>query len=196
MKRDIIFEAIRPYFIKPDLDRLECAYNLAKLAHGYKSVQTREDGSRYIEHPKAVMMIIFTLFMIKTDWKLFVGSLIHDTREDVYLIIQSMIILMFGEDVGRTNMFVTKDKESKPIYFVRLLCCNDWRAIVIKLADRIHNLRTLDSCSKEKQRKQVQETRDNYFALCDYLETIIPSEFKHMPNIARVELHTLCEKYA
>lgn len=195
MKRDEVFSVLTPFFIQKELSKIESAYNLAKLAHGYKDVQIREDGSRYIEHPKAVMMIIFMLFGIKTDLKSLLISLLHDTKEDVYLIIEAMIVLMFGKSVARSVMFVTKDKNSKPIYFPRLLSCNDWRAVVVKLADRIHNLSTLGSCTKEKQKKQVQETEEYYFKLCDYLETIIPKRYRYAVGIARNELRRLCDSY-
>lgn len=195
MKRNDVFKEIRPYFTSSEVGKLECAYNLSKLGHGYKDGQKRDDGSRYFEHPKIVMMIIFNLFMIKTDLKSLIAALLHDLREDVYLIIERMIRIMFGKIINKTVMFVTKDDDSKPVFFARLMCCNDWRAIVIKLADRIHNMSTLGNCTKEKQRKQVKETEEYYFKLCDYLETIIPKRFSFVPGIARNELRRLCNLY-
>lgn len=195
MKRNDVFREIRPYFTSGELSKLECAYNLSKLGHGYKGGQERDDGSRYFEHPKLVMMIIFNVFLIKTDLKSLIAALLHDLREDIYLIIERMIRILFGKIVNKVVMFVTKDENSKPIFFARLLCCNNWRAIAIKLADRIHNMSTLGNCTKEKQRKQVKETEEYYFKLCDYLETIIPKRFSFVPEIARKELRRLCDLY-
>lgn len=192
MNRKEVFTELKPYFTKKELEKVEVMYNLTKLGHGYKKVQTRDDGSRYFEHPKEVMMIIFIFFKVKTDLQSLLLALAHDLGEDVYLMIQALFILFFGNKLARSVMFVTKDDDSKPIFFERLLCCDDWRAVMVKLADRIHNMRTLGSCDRKKQLKQVAETEKYYFVLCDYLETIIPKRYAHVVDIARDELRRLC----
>ncbi len=188
----LYLKKLAPYFAERDLEEIKTGYAFSKYGHRN---QTRDGGERYFDHPKAVSLIIFDDFDIKFDWKVIVIALLHDIVEDQYLLTERRIWINFKNIVAQGVKFVSKDEESKEVFFPRLFACNQWRPMVVKLADRIHNMRTLDNCTKEKQKKQVEETRTYYFQLCDIAERTVPKQYRHAIVYARTELHRLCEQY-
>jgi guanosine-3',5'-bis(diphosphate) 3'-pyrophosphohydrolase len=185
-------EKLSPFFTERDLEEIKTAYAFSKYGHRN---QERESGERYFDHPKAVSLIIFDDFEIKFDWQVIVIALLHDIVEDQYLLTERRIYINFRNTVAQGVKFVSKDEYSKDNFFPRLFICAQWRPMIVKLADRIHNMRTLNECSTEKQRKQVKETREYYFKLCNIVEKIIPKKYRHAVAYARKELDELCKKY-
>lgn len=186
------FERLGPYFTERDLEEIRTAYAFSKYGHRN---QERENGERYFDHPKAVSLIIFDEFNIKYDWRALVIALLHDIVEDQYLLTERRIWINFKDQVTQGVKFVSKDENSKGIFFPRLFGCGQWRPMIVKLADRIHNLRTLEECSSEKKKKQVKETREYYFELCDIAEKTIPKKYRHAVVFARQEIDRLCKLY-
>lgn len=185
------FNGIKP-FVKPaNLEAIQAAYIFSKFGH-YK--QTRDDGSRYFDHPRAVATIIFEEWSI-FDTNSIIAALLHDMGEDSWLLSNHRITLNFGEDVAWDVYLLTKDETSKPVYYFRLATSNSWRAILVKIADRIHNMRSLGNCSREKQLKQVAETRKEFPALLTALANIIPTQYRMTPGRAQAELEHLCAHY-
>ncbi len=186
------FKRLAPYFTERDLEEIRTAYAFSK--YGHKN-QLRDNGERYFDHPKAVSLIIFDDFNIKYDWRALVIALLHDIVEDQYLLTERRIWINFKDQVTQGVKFVSKDENSKSIFFPRLFGCGQWRPMIVKLADRIHNMRTLGNCTQEKKLKQVKETREYYFKLCDITEKTIPKNYRHAVTYARKELDRLCKLY-
>jgi len=187
---EMYFRYMSPFFQETDMEEIRTAYAFSKYGHRN---QTRRSGERYFDHPKAVSLVVFDDFEIKFDWRIIVIALLHDIIEDQYLLTERRIKINFGRPVVEGVKFMSKDEDSKLIFFERLLTCNQWRPITAKLADRIHNLRTLDGATEDVKKKQVKETREYFFKLCDVAEKITPQRYKYAVAYARKELFGLCK---
>ncbi len=144
---------------KADLALLQHAYDIAEEAH---RGQRRKSGDPYITHPLAVATILAELGM---DTITLVAALLHDTIEDTDYALKSLNE-DFGEEVARLVDGVTKlDKvqlgsaaEAETIRKMVIAMARDPRVLVIKLADRLHNMRTMRFLPPEKQAKKARET--------------------------------------
>ncbi len=154
--------ALRP---KEDLARLERAYLFAADHH---KGQKRKSGEPYITHPLAVANVLADMQM---DLVCLQTGLLHDVVEDTAVKIEE-IKEKFGEDVARCVDGVTKlskislanreDRQAESIRKMLLAMTGDIRVIIVKLADRLHNMRTIGSLPREKQELIAQETIDIY----------------------------------
>ncbi|MBE7022671.1 MAG: bifunctional (p)ppGpp synthetase/guanosine-3',5'-bis(diphosphate) 3'-pyrophosphohydrolase [Ruminococcaceae bacterium] len=167
-----LLEKVRSYNPKMDIDKLTRAYEKAKTAH---EGQLRNTGEPYIIHPLSVAQILAEL---ELDCDSLVGALLHDVVEDTDCTIAE-ISREFGDGVGIIVDGVTKlskiqytTKEEQQIENLRkmfLAMAKDIRVILIKLADRLHNMRTIKAMSEEKQREKARETLEVYAALAHRL---------------------------
>lgn len=158
--------------LKIDKKKVEKAFLLASKAHG---VQKRESGEPYIVHPVEVAKILIDLGM---DTDTIVAGLLHDVVEDTEYAL-SDIANLYGKDVANLVDGVTKldkmnfkSKIEQKVENVRkmiLATIGDMRVIIIKLADRLHNLRTLKYVSEDKQKEKAKETLDIYAPLAHRL---------------------------
>ncbi|MBQ4515987.1 MAG: bifunctional (p)ppGpp synthetase/guanosine-3',5'-bis(diphosphate) 3'-pyrophosphohydrolase [Clostridia bacterium] len=165
-------EKVVQYNPKIDLERLVEAYELAKVAH---EGQMRKSGEPYLSHPLAVAHILADL---ELDCDSLVGALLHDVVEDTEFTLND-VKERFGENVALIVDGVTKlgkiqytSKEEQQIENLRkmfLAMAKDVRVIVIKLADRLHNMRTIKAKSEDKQREKARETIEVYAALAHRL---------------------------
>lgn len=154
-----------------DLERVRSAYELAKDAHSH---QRRRSGEPYITHPLAVARIVAEELELGTEP--IMAAFLHDVVEDSSYTIED-IKAHFGEDVAYLVGVVTKQKKqsyesSKQIDNFRQILSSleyDIRALLIKLADRLHNMRTLSSMKAEKQMKIAGETDYFYAPLANRL---------------------------
>ena len=174
----------------PSLDGswLMRVYELADRAH---DGQHRASGESYIEHPLAVAAILADLQM---DRQTIAAALLHDVVEDT-TITSEQVAAEFGEEIAALVEGVTKltripyqSKEDAQVENLRkmfMAMAKDIRVIIIKLADRLHNMRTLGSLREEKQRAIARETLDIY------------SPIAHRLGIWRVkwEIEDLCLRY-
>lgn len=192
-KRDSVafFEMIAPFVPCDGLERIQWAYAFSKSGH---SKQERDDGTRYFDHPRSVARILFELFAI-WDADSVIAALLHDIVEDSFLLTERCITATFGPSVSHDVMILSKNEENKPFYYVRLARLGSWRALAVKICDRIHNLSTLDGCSREKQIKQVKETQREFPALLKLLAERIPLQFADAVPKMETMLHELCIKY-
>ena len=132
------------------------AFALARKAHGH---QTRKSGLPYILHPLAVALVVVTE-MRQKDAAIVAASLLHDVVEDTEYTLDD-IRGRFGEDVAFLVGAVTKPDKAQVANFKHILSSvkGDVRVLILKLSDRLHNMRTLDSMKPEKQWKIASETR-------------------------------------
>jgi len=155
-----------------DVALINLAAKVAATAH---DGQMRRSGEAYITHPIAVAHIVADLGLDATT---VTAALLHDAVEDTMLSLDA-VAAQFGEQVARVVDGVTKldrlhfdSKEAQQAATIRkmlIAMASDWRVLLIKLADRLHNMRTLGSMEEWKQRRTAQETLDIYAPLAHRL---------------------------
>ncbi len=165
-----LFRAVRTNHPKADLALLERAYTIAETMHG---TQMRKSGDPYITHPLAVTTILADIGMTEPT---LAAALLHDTVEDTSYTLEQLR-LDFGDEVARLVDGVTKlDKvkygdsaQAETIRKMIVAMSRDIRVLVIKLADRLHNMRTLRYVKQETQERVARETLDIYAPLAHRL---------------------------
>ncbi|MBF0633790.1 MAG: bifunctional (p)ppGpp synthetase/guanosine-3',5'-bis(diphosphate) 3'-pyrophosphohydrolase [Nitrospinae bacterium] len=174
IRPEFIVEELRKNFPGADLDIIWRAYAFAARCH---KGQKRVSGEPYLNHPLEVSNI---LAKMKLDGVSVTAGLLHDTLEDTFAT-PDEIRDLFGEETLQLVDGVTKlsriesaamDKEARQAENVRkmiMAMSKDIRVILIKLADRLHNLRTLDYLKPENQKRIAQETMDIYTPLANRL---------------------------
>lgn len=166
-----LFSNLKQKMTSEDMERIVAAYMLAKEAH---QGQMRKSGEPYIIHPIAVARIVAEEFELGANP--IMAAFLHDVVEDTPYTLDD-IKERFGEDVAFLVGVVTKQKkseynQSKQIDNYRQILTSvqfDVRAILIKLADRLHNMRTLESMKPDKQMKIAGETDYFYAPLANRL---------------------------
>lgn len=171
MIEDLI-KIIEKYMTEEELAFVMKAYEYAKLMH---KDQKRKSGEPYIIHPVNVAIILADLDM---DVETIVSALLHDVVEDTPATYDD-IKEMFSEDVAKIVDGVTKLNklnyksseafQAENLRKMILAMNNDIRVIIVKLADRLHNLRTLEYMNEEKRKQKAQETIEIYAPLAGRL---------------------------
>ena len=148
-----------------DLSKIVSAYELAESCHHH---QKRESGEPYISHPLAVAYILLGLGM---DTDTICSALLHDVVEDTECTLEQLQ-KQFGTDVAmlvdgvtklkKVETFTKDEQKAENIRKILLAMSEDIRVIIIKLADRLHNMRTLNFCKDEKRRNIALETMNIY----------------------------------
>ena len=170
---DILIARIRKYHPSTDVSLIEKAYKLAVEAHGD---QRRKSGEPYIIHPLWVAIILADLEM---DKETIAAGMLHDVVEDTKFT-EEDIRKEFGAEVALLVDGVTKlgrlsyssDKlevQAENLRKMFLAMAKDIRVIIIKLADRLHNMRTLQFMTPAKQKEKAKETMDIYAPIAQRL---------------------------
>ncbi|MBL4818410.1 MAG: bifunctional (p)ppGpp synthetase/guanosine-3',5'-bis(diphosphate) 3'-pyrophosphohydrolase [Deltaproteobacteria bacterium] len=167
-----IFEIIKSYHPQADFDLIQKAYVYSAKVH---AGQTRKSGEPYLSHPMAVAKILAEL---RLDEASICTGLLHDTVEDT-LATQEEIEQLFGKDIallvdGVTKLSQVKFKSTEEKLaenFRKMLVAmsKDIRVLLVKLADRLHNMRTLQYMRPEKQELIAEETLEIYAPLANRL---------------------------
>ncbi|MEH6754411.1 MAG: bifunctional (p)ppGpp synthetase/guanosine-3',5'-bis(diphosphate) 3'-pyrophosphohydrolase [Alphaproteobacteria bacterium] len=171
MRQFELVEKVRAYDPSADEDALNRAYVFAMKAHG---AQTRASGDPYFSHPLEVAGILTNYHL---DTASIITALLHDTIEDTEATTEE-ITELFGEEVAQLVDGVTKltqlelqsDRAKQAENFRKLLLAmsKDIRVLLVKLADRLHNMRTLHHVPKEERRHRIaHETMDIYAPLAE-----------------------------
>ena len=161
------------YLSSPELAEIESAYQYSESAHGG---QLRASGKPYIQHPLTVADIL-------ADWRFdaqsIIAALLHDVVEDTSVSL-AQVREKFGpaiaklvdglSKIDRIEGIDRREQEAENFRKILLAAADDWRVLFIKLADRLHNMRTLAAISsRERRRRIAQETLDIYAPIAERL---------------------------
>ena len=185
---DMILEKVRAYQADADLAKIKKAYAYAEKAH---SGQVRISGEAYIIHPLNVAYILTGLHL---DDETICAALLHDVVEDTCATLEEMDA-EFGRNImelidgvtklGRIEYMSKEDVKLENYRKMFLAMAKDIRVIMIKLADRLHNMRTLKCMREDKRRRIAKETIEVYAPLANRLGI----------SSIKVELEDLCLRY-
>jgi GTP diphosphokinase / guanosine-3',5'-bis(diphosphate) 3'-diphosphatase len=160
-----LVKQIRRYEPKKNLSKLELAFDFAKVAH---KEQKRASGEKFIQHP---LHVAYILAQHKLDVISMIAALLHDVVEDTEITLEE-VKTKFGKEVASLVEGLTKiqkikeisheDYHSETIRKVMLASAKDIRVILIKLADRLHNMRTLGPFREEKRRRIAKDALQIY----------------------------------
>jgi RelA/SpoT family (p)ppGpp synthetase len=168
MRQYDLVDRVRAYNPDTDEDLLNRAYVYAMRAHGE---QTRASGDPYFSHPLEVAAILTTL---KLDDATIVAALLHDTIEDTEAT-RAEIDQIFGHEIGllvegltklkRIDLVSREAKQAENLRKLLLAIADDVRVLLVKLADRLHNMRTLEFVPAASRHRIAEETLDIYAPL-------------------------------
>lgn len=172
VRLDDILEKIRAFNSDADLDAVRKAYVFSAKVH---QGQVRLSGEPYLTHP---MEVAYILVQLKMDVPTIVAGLLHDTLEDTLTTIEELHTV-FGKEVaglvdgitkiGKITFQTREERQAENFRKMLLAMARDIRVILVKLADRLHNMRTLHFQPEARQRKIAQETLDIYAPLANRL---------------------------
>ena len=160
-----LYDSAKAYFSDKELELLQVAYNVAFEAH---KDQFRKEGSPYISHPVEVASILVELHL---DIETVCAGLMHDVLEDSF-IKKSYLEKLFGKDVvaivdgvsnlNKLDFDSIEDRNANNLQKMALAMSKDVRVIIVKLCDRLHNMRTIEFLPREKQIRKSIETLELY----------------------------------
>lgn len=189
---DTLLNACAVRFSDAEMALLERAMEIAQRAH---EKQKRESGEPYITHPNAVALMLLEMGM---DPNTVIAGLLHDVVEDGENITVDMLRASFGSDIvemvdgvtkltktGKSELLSQEEAQAENLRKMFLAIAKDVRVVIIKLTDRLHNMRTLEYCTPEKQQRKARETLDVYAPLAD----------RFGMGAIKCELEDLCFRY-
>ncbi len=167
---DQLLDRLQAYQPDADLGMVRKAYAFSVKAH---EGQTRHSGEPYVKHPVAVAGVLTSL---KTDVTAIVAGLLHDTLEDTVATADELQ-REFGKEVvhlvdgvtkiGKITFRSSEEKQAENFRKMVLSMADDIRVVIIKLADRLHNMRTLEHLKESKRQEIAQETLEIYAPLAN-----------------------------
>ncbi len=173
--RATLLEDLRAHSPKVDVALVGLAFDFSHAAHGE---QLRKSGVAYISHPVAAVHLLVDLLDVHLDTPIAIAALLHDVVEDTSVTLPELE-KKFGSEVASLVDGVTKisgfhfdsarSEQAENFRKMLLSMARDLRVIFIKLADRLHNMRTLEYLNPEKAQRIARETRDIYAPLAHRL---------------------------
>ena len=159
------YKSLKSYISNKDIKKIQKAYSLAFYAH---EGQERKDGSKYITHPIAVANILLEM---KMDADSICAALMHDVLEDCD-VNKKNLIKLFGDDVAEivdgvsklSNLDITNrsERDANNLQKMMLAISKDIRVVLVKICDRLHNMRTIEHLPRSKQLEKSKETIQLY----------------------------------
>ena len=159
------YKSLKSFISNKDIKKIQKAYSLAFYAH---EGQERRDGSKYITHPIAVANILLDL---KMDTDSICAALMHDVLEDCD-VNKKDLIKLFGDDVAEIVDGVSKlsnldinnrsERDANNLQKMMLAISKDIRVVLVKICDRLHNMRTIEHLPRSKQLEKSKETIQLY----------------------------------
>ncbi len=187
---DALLQEVSAYLKTEDVAQVKAALDFSRHAH---EGQLRQSGDPYVTHPIAVARILTPMHL---DVHAITAALLHDVAEDTSITVQQ-ISEQFGKQVAELVdglskidklQFETKeDAQAENFRKMLMAMARDVRVILIKLADRLHNMRTLDSVSKEKSERIARETMDIYAPIANRLG--LNSVYQELEDLSFKYLH-------
>jgi len=169
---DSLLQEVSAYLKPEDVENIQRAVDLSKSAH---HGQLRQSGEAYVTHPIAVARILTSLYL---DTQAIIAALLHDVVEDTEITTED-IATQFGKPVAELVEGLSKldklqfetvaDAQAENFRKMLMAMARDVRVILIKLADRLHNMRTLGSVSREKSARIARETMEIYAPIANRL---------------------------
>ena len=169
---DLLIEELSTYLKPKDIERVRVAIDFSRAAH---QGQMRQSGDPYISHPIAVARILTPLHI---DAQAIIAALLHDVVEDTDTTTEQ-VAEQFGKPVAelvdglskldRIQFETREDAQAENFRKMLLAMARDVRVILIKLADRLHNMRTLDSMAIDKRERIARETMEIYAPIANRL---------------------------
>ncbi len=204
---DALFEdliiSVSDTMTQEDIGYIRRAYEIARAAH---EGQFRHSGEPYIIHPVQVAQILYVLGM---DSESMTAALLHDVVEDTEMT-KDDVKKEFGEDVanlvegvtklGKVPLFTKEEQQAENVRKMLMAMSQDIRVIIIKLADRIHNMRTLAFMKPHKRREKAQETLEIYAPIAHRLgirgvkEELEDLAISYLDPVAYREIQQLLEQ--
>ena len=173
VRADDVIREVRTYIKDPDIELIRRAYVFAMKHH---EGQFRRSGGPYVEHPIAVSNLLAKMRMDETT---IATGLLHDTLEDCPTVDYGMIKELFGEEIAQlvdgvskiSQMQFSSQEQRQAENFKKILVATakDIRVILVKLADRLHNMLTLEYVPREKRGRIARETMEIYVPLAQRL---------------------------
>jgi len=189
---DLLIEELSTYLKPKDIERIRVAIEFSRSAH---QGQIRQSGDPYVSHPIAVARVLTPLHI---DAQAIIAALLHDVVEDTD-VTSEQVAEKFGKPVAelveglskldRIQFETREDAQAENFRKMLLAMARDVRVILIKLADRLHNMRTLESMAPDKRERIARETMEIYapianrLGLNDFRHELQDLSFKHLhPN--------------
>lgn len=192
IKENTLYEHCASRFSEEERTLLSRAIDFTEEVH---AKQWRHSGEPYYIHPQAVATMLFDMGM---DCHTVIAGLLHDTVEDGENITVEKIESLFGTDIaamvdgvtklsmaGKQDIITREDAQAENLRKMFLAVAKDIRVIIIKLTDRLHNMRTLQYCTEEKRRRKARET----------LTVYAPLAHRFGMGAMKCELEDLCFQY-
>jgi len=187
---DLLLEELSSYLKPKDVEHVRVAIEFSRAAH---QGQMRQSGDPYISHPIAVANILAPL---RIDVQAIIAALLHDVVEDTEVTTEQ-VAEKFGKPVAelveglskldRIKFETHEDAQAENFRKMLLAMARDVRVILIKLADRLHNMRTLGSMSREKSERIARETMEIYAPIANRLG--LNDVYRELQDLSFMHLH-------
>lgn len=198
--KDLLYLKMRP----DDVELVMEAYGDAKTGHGYEQ-QVRDNGERYFEHPRRVALILMRELGIY-DPDMIISALLHDIVEDTYSFgardeAYAKIQRRYNKRVATFVLALSKEpcqdpeeKIARDHRYFEGITSEGPKTMILKLADRLDNLRDLDQCTVEKKRHYAQETRAHILPMAMVVADQVRGKVRL--NVLRVygKMVSICQK--
>jgi GTP pyrophosphokinase len=187
---DLLIKELSTYLKPKDIEHVRVAIEFSRAAH---QGQVRQSGDPYVTHPIAVARILSPLHI---DVQAIIAALLHDVIEDTE-VTSEQLTENFGQPVtelveglsklDRIQFETREDAQAENFRKMLLAMARDVRVILIKLADRLHNMRTLDSMAQDKRERIARETMDIYAPIANRLG--LNSIYQELQDLSFKYLH-------